>query len=181
MYNQQCCISFKIVDYRRKRIIELAGNGAIRIRHEFNTPEEFLAMGAYNTAELERIEAVNPVMLPRLWNLTCLFLVEALPPFIRMSEDPKTALRQFLQDTILKPNTGWEKIRQTARVALADKGFTPEQLELMYMFFDAWPYVMIDEIVESVIPLYLIPKTESDKLTGILIEMLREVRNADRN
>ena len=40
---------------------------------------------------------------------------------------------------------------------------------------------LIDEVVESIIPLYLIPKTESDKLIGILVEMFREVRNADLN
>jgi len=33
---------------------------------------------------------------------------------------------------------------------------------------------MVDDIVEAVIPLMLIPKTESDKLTGILVEMIRE-------
>jgi hypothetical protein len=39
---------------------------------------------------------------------------------------------------------------------------------------------MVDDIVEAVIPLMLIPKTESAKLTGILVEMIREGKNVDR-
>ncbi len=92
-------------------------------------------------------------------------------PVIMNSQDPKTALRQFLLDKFSQPKYGWEKIRQLMREAIATGGFTGKQLESIYLLVDALPQMMIDEIVEAVIPLMVIPKTESGKLTGILVEM----------
>ena len=67
------------------------------------------------------------------------------------------------------------------REAFATAGFTNKQLESIYLLIDAFPKMMIDEIVEAVIPSMVIPKTESGKLTGILVEMFRETKNVDHS
>jgi len=163
-----------------KKVMELAG-GELRFKHDFNTPEELLAVGAYNNAELERIEAIGTEVPDRIWDLISLLMAEALQPVIMNSEDPKGALRQFLLDKFFQPKYGWEKHRQLARDAFAASGFTSEQLGLLYQWIDSLPYLMIAEIVESVIHLCVIPNTESNKFTGILVEMFKEARNVDHS
>ena len=162
-----------------KKVMELAG-GELRFKHKFNTPEELLAVGAHNNAELERIAAIGVEVPSRIRDLLCLLMAEAYQPIIMSSQDPKTALRQFLLDKYSQPEYGWEKIRQLMREGIATGDFTAKQLESIYLLVDDLPRIMVDDIVEAVIPLILIPKTESDKLTGILVEMIREGKNVDR-
>ena len=161
-----------------KKAMELAG-GEMRFKHQFNTPEELLAVGAHNNAELERIEAIGVEVPGRIWDLLCLLMAEALQPVIMNSQDPKAALRQFLLNKFSQPKYGWERIRQLEREAIATGGFTAKQLESIDLTVDALPQMMINEIVEAVIPLMVIPKTESGKFTGILVEMFKEAKNAD--
>jgi hypothetical protein len=163
-----------------KKIMELAGGG-LRFKHKFNTPEELLAAGAHNNAELERIEAIGVEVPGRIRDLLCLLMTEAYQPIIMNSQDPKTALRQFLLAKYSQPEYGWEKTRQLMKEGIATGDFTAKQLESIYLLVDALPQTMTDEIVEAVIPLMLIPKTESDKLTGILVEMFKEAKNADHS
>jgi hypothetical protein len=66
------------------------------------------------------------------------------------------------------------------REGIATGDFSAKQLESIYLLVDELPRIMVDDIVEAVIPLMLIPKTESAKLTGILVEMIREGKNVDR-
>ena len=162
-----------------KKAMELAG-GEMRFKHQFNTPEELLAVGAHNNTELERIKAIGAEVPGRIWDLLCLLMAEAFQPVIMNSQDPKAALRQFLLNKFSQPKYGWERIRQLEREAIATGGFTDKQLESIYPLIDALPKMMIDEVVEAVIPYCLIPKTDVDKLTGILVEMLKEAKNVDR-
>ena len=162
-----------------KKIMELAGGG-LRFKQQFSTPEELLAVGAHNNAEFERIAAIGVELPGRIRDLLCLLMAEAYQPIIMSSQNPKTALRQFLLDKYSQPEYGWEKIRQLMREGIATGDFTAEQLESIYLLVDKLPQMMADDIVEAVIPLMLIPKTESDKLTGILVEMIREGKNVDR-
>jgi hypothetical protein len=161
-----------------KKVMELAG-GELRFKTQFNTPAELLAVGENNDAELARIEAIGADVPGRIWDLLCLIIAEALPPDILKNENPELALRQFLQDKFFLPKYGWEKHRQLAREAMSAGGFTEKQLAALYLLIDALPQMMIDEIVEAVGPLMLIPKTESVKLTGILVEMFKDVGNVD--
>jgi len=162
-----------------KKIMELAG-GEFRFKQQFSTPEELLAVGAHNNAEFERIAAIGVELPGRIRDLLCLLMVEAYQPIIMSSQDPKAALRQFLLDKYSQPEYGWEKIRRLMREGIATGDFTAKQLESIYLLVDELPRIMVDDIVEAVIPLMLIPKTESDKLTGILVEMIREGKNVDR-
>src|SRR5271157_4097256 len=162
-----------------KKIMELAGGG-LRFKQQFSTPEELLAVGAHNNAEFERIAAIGVELPGRIRDLLCLLIAEAYQPIIMSSQNPKIALRQFLLDKYSQPEYGWGKIRQLMREGIATGDFTAEQLESIYLLVDKLPQMMADDIVEAVIPLILIPKTESDKLTGILVEMIREGKNVDR-
>jgi hypothetical protein len=161
-----------------KKVMELAG-GELRFKHQFNTPAELLAVGENNNAELARIEAIGADVPGRIWDLLCLIIAEVLPPDIVKNENPELALRQFLQNKFFLPKYGWEKHRQLAREAMSTGGFTEKQLAALYLLIDALPQMMIDEIVEAVGPLLIIPKTESVKFTGILVEMFKEAGNAD--
>jgi hypothetical protein len=161
-----------------KKIMELAG-GELRFKYQFNTPTELLAVGANNNAELARIEAIGADVPGRIWDLSCLLIAEVLPPDIIKNENPALALRQFLLDKVFLPKYGWEKKRQLAREAFSTGGFTEKQLAALYLLIDALPQMLIDEIVGTVLPLMAIPRPEFDRLTGILVEMFREARNAD--
>lgn len=163
-----------------KKAMELAG-GELRSKHQANTPEELLAGGAYNNAELERIEKIGAEIPGRIWDLFCLIMADVLPAEIMNKKDPKAALKQFFLDEFLLPKNNWEKIRQLEREALATGGFTSKQLQSLYQWVDSLPRLMADEIAEAVLPLMMIPKTESGKFTGILVEMYREARNVDRS
>ena len=162
-----------------KKIIELAGGG-LSFKQQFSTPEELLAVGAHNNAEFERIAAIGVELPGRIRDLLCLLMAEAYQPIIMSSQAPKPALKQFLLDKLLQPKNGWEKIRQLMREGIATGDFSAKQLESIYLLVDELPRIMVDDIVEAVIPLMLIPKTESAKLTGILVEMIREGKNVDR-
>jgi hypothetical protein len=163
-----------------KKAMELAG-GEMHFKSEFNNTTELLTGGAHNAVEFERIKALGVEVPGRIWDLLCLLMVEAFQPVIMNSEDPKTALRQFFLDKFSQPEYGWGKTRQLIREAIASAGLTDKQLESIYPLVDALPQMMINEIVEAVIPLMIIPKTESDKLTGILLEMFKEKRNVNHS
>ena len=91
-----------------KRATDLAG-GELGFKHQFNTPGELLAVGAHNSAELARIEAIGAEVPGRIWNLACLIMAEVWQPVIVNSQDPKAALRQFLSDKILSAQVGEEQ------------------------------------------------------------------------
>ncbi len=161
------------------KIMELAGNGELRFKHEFNTPEELLATGAHNTAEFERIEAMGTELPYRVWDLVCLLMAEAWRSVITKSDDPEASLRQFLLNEFSQTKYAWGKTKRLAKEAFIREGFTGERLELSGLFMDAIFRRMIDKIVESVAPIYLIPKGEDSKFTGILVEMFKEIRGND--
>jgi len=161
-----------------KKALALAG-GEIRYKHEFHSPSELLAMTRYNAAERARIAAIGPEVLDRIDDLMCLLLAEIFRPVILNSLNPKATLRKFLTDGFFEPKNGWAEARPLIRGIYDDGGFTAEEYKAIDEHIDSMPYTMIDNLVEAIIPYCLIPKTDVDKLTGILVEMLKEAKNVD--
>jgi hypothetical protein len=161
-----------------KKALALAG-GEIRYKHEFHSTSELIAMTHYNAAERARIAAIGPDVLDRIDDLICLLLAEALRPVILNSPNPKATLRKFLLARFFEPRFGWAEARPLVKGMYDGGGFNAEEYKTIDDYIDSMPYAIFDNLVDAVIPYCLIPKADADKLTGILVEMLKEAKNVD--
>jgi hypothetical protein len=149
-----------------------------------DSPEQLVAMGAYNGQQLRKIELLNEERQQRIRDLIPSILAvvlqeEAMRDF---GNTDGSSIRQVLVGWCRRPEYQefLEKLRQTTKLALQNYSLTQEQHDaVMEDIFDKLPQSMMEIVEELVAPVRLFPQVEVRSIGMTLADMMREANNAN--
>jgi len=147
--------------------------------HDFDSPENLMAIGEHNLREYGKIEAMGEEHKERIENLFANILASALQEeaIARYGNTEDSSIRQVLYGWFNRPEDREfdDKLRQTAKLALLGFNLTEEQCTAVLVdFYDKLPDMLIEFIEEITAPIYMLPRNEAQPIAMALADMMKE-------
>ena len=149
-----------------------------------DSPEIALRVGARYSREFERFETMEDERKERILNLMSQIFAKMLQILAirEYGNGGSAAIRQVLTDIVDKPEVKDEfnRLRNTAKRALETTDLSVEQIDLvMAGLIDKRLNGLVDQFVELYEPYQLLPLNNSESLSKVLADMMKETEYAD--
>jgi hypothetical protein len=173
--------SIEVINNLGNRLQALTGGIDYRIDDcALDSPDQLIAMCAYNSRECKKIDALDEEHQQRIWSLIASILAVALQEeaIQKYGNTDGSSIRQVLDAWFNRPEyqVFLEKLRQTTKLSLLNFNLTEQQIDAVIEdMFDKLPRLMMGVVEKLTIPLRFFPQVEAHSIGMTLADMIREV------
>ena len=147
-----------------------------------NSLEQMLKIGKQNIAAFNKLRVLGQDRVERMRNCISEILAEGLQPAARKAygDISDASIRRLLQEST-EAKRNLDDWTQSIKQAIANEGFTQEQVDRIWPVFERIPGLILDLVVELAGAFRLMEHDRIPQISATLVEMFKEVDHADAN